>query len=563
MAQTSHDLEMTLIGSILFNSSRFAEAKAAGCRPSWFEDGGLSLVYSAFESFDARGELAGVSPFVVLAEARRLGGMPGERRDASGLSSTVIEKCIDCGSCGSPDSAIGFLRGFYQERELKRITRAALEKGQTAARYDDVLLEVSEAVSTLRNSTRPALAAADDVTWDKMEEPPQEEDNKRVLLRGGFFRKGHALFIVSTSGAGKSVFVNQLALFLAQGRDFLGMRPKRPLRVGVIQAEDDVEEMADFRRNYRKGLTAEFGWMDADVDAALAGVTLGMKFRGKTGDAFIAALRDWQRERKFDVVVVNPLFAYFGGNLSDGRDCTKFFREQLDPMMNDPQHGFGLVVVHHTVKPPKGEERKTWGQDAFGQYLGAGGTDIAGWSRASFLLLPIAGHYGWFRFIATKRGGRLGWKDGEGNPTNERILQYGRDAIYWRIPSDDEIPADVRKAASMAAKPAEIGEVEARSKMLAHLRVKPETTTDLWNWVLENFRGANGSRETPAKRAYLDITRNPWKFGVKTRRKGKATEYFIDNSLPGIDTTPDEDSAKVAARPVVGDYDGEDDGEDG
>ena len=549
MAQTSHDLEMTLIGSILFNSSRFAEAKAAGCRPSWFEDGGLSLVYSAFESFDARGELAGVSPAVVLAEARRLGGVPGERRDASGLSSTLIEKCIDRGSCGSLDSAIGFLRGFYQERELKRITREALERGQTAARYDDVLVEVSEAVSTLRNSTRPALAAPDDVTWDKMEEPPQEEDNERVLLRGGFFRKGHALFIVSTSGAGKSVFVNQLALFLALGRDFLGMRPKRPLRVGVVQAEDDVEEMADFRRNYRKGLTAEFGWMDADVDAALAGVTLGMKFRGKTGDAFIAALRDWQRERKFDVVVINPLFAYFGGNLSDGRDCTKFFREQLDPMMNDQRHGFGLVVVHHTVKPPKGEERKTWGQDAFGQYLGAGGTDIAGWSRASFLLLPISGHYGWFRFVATKRGGRLGWKDADGNETNERLLQYGRDAIYWRVPSDDEIPADVKKAASMAAKPAEIGEVEAREKILAHLRVKAETTNHLWQWCLTNFTGMGGGRETPAKRAYTDITQNPWKFGLKKGKQGKAKLYYFDNSLPGIDTAPDADADGGADNP--------------
>ena len=559
MAQDFTEFEKSLIGGLLYDPQQLATCKREGVAPGWFSSDAWSLLYSALLECDARGELEKAEPLALKADAERIARREGERRDASGLSLDAIQSAIDCGTVRGVEIAIRHLREFYAERRMLAAFKRAKESAETSSNVAEVIAHVRAELEKLQNETARSGDTPDQVTFAEMKDPPEEEDDEAVIFKNKYFRKGHALFIVSTSGAGKSVLVNQLSLFMAAGRPFLGMIPRRPLRVGVVQAEDDAQEMADFRRNLKTGLIDDYGWSEADFMGALHGVTFALKFKGKAGDVFLDALRDWQRRNNFDVIVINPLFAYFGGDLSSGRDCTAFFRERLDPMMADPVHGFGLIVVHHTIKPPKGDERKTWGMDDFGQYLGAGGTDIAGWSRASFLLLPIRGHFGWFRFAATKRGSRLGWKDKDGNATNERLLRYGEKAIYWRIPAAEEIPEDVAKVAALAAKPKEIGMADAIQKICNHLMVQPLTKTKLWNWCVSNFRGIGSGEEKPAKLAYIDITSNPGKYGISTRRAGKAVEYYFSKEvdLPGVNLVPQGGEIDAAAQsgPVVGDYD--------
>lgn len=563
MAQDFTEFEKSLIGGLLNNPQLLATCKRAGVTCSWFTSDAWSLLYSALLECDTRGELEKAEPLTLKADAEKMAKRDGERRDASGLTLDAIQAAMDCGTFYGAEGAISHLRGYYLERRMLAAFKLAKERAETSPNVAEVIALARGDLEKIERETAAADDTPDQLTFAEIPEPRNEEDDESVIFKNRYFRKGHSLFIVSTSGAGKSVFVNQLSLFMASGREFLGMIPRRPLRVGVIQAEDDVQEMADFRRNLKTGLLDEYGWSEADFESALRGVTFAQRFKGKAGDVFLDALRDWQRKNNFDVIIVNPLFAYFGGDLSSGRDCTAFFRERLDPMMCDPVHGFGLVVVHHTIKPPKGDERKKWGMDDFGQYLGAGGTDIAGWSRASFLLLPIPGHFGWFRFAATKRGGRLGWRDKDGNATNERILRYGEKAIYWRIPAAEEIPEDILKVVALAAKPKEIGMADAVQKICNHLRVQPLTKTNLWNWCLSQFRGINGKSENPAYLAYLDVTHNPEKHGVSKRKNGRATEFYISATvdLPGADFTPRADAIetpKKPPRPVVGDYDADD-----
>lgn len=78
-----------------------------------------------------------------------------------------------------------------------------------------------------------------------------EEENPNALFANGWLRKGHAAVLVSVSGSGKSVLSMQLALAWAAGETIFGIRPMRPLRIGIVQTEDDIEELADFRQSMR------------------------------------------------------------------------------------------------------------------------------------------------------------------------------------------------------------------------------------------------------------------------------------------------------------------------
>ena len=558
MARDISEVEKSLVGTLLYSPDRIADALRLGVRADWFEVDAWSLLFSACVELDAAGASKVDAPSFALSAldlAQRIGKRDKERRDASGLNVVKAEEAMDAASFGGVETAARLLAEAFKERKANELMASVREEMAKSTDVSGVLLRLrSEAEKLAEIGVQDATP--DEVTWYELQDPPKEEEDDNVLLLGGYFRRGHALFIVSTSGAGKSVLVNQLALNLALGREWLGMRPRRALRVGVIQAEDDVEEMADFRRNLRIGLASEYGWTAADIDAALKNVSLATKFKGKTAENFVERLRGWQRRNKFDVIIMNPLFAYFGGNLSDSKDCTRFFREWLDPLMCDSVYGFGLIVVHHTTKPPKGDERKNWAEGDFAQYLGAGGTDVAGWSRASFLLFPVSGCFGWFRLIATKRGNRLDWRNEAGERVREKILRYGETAIYWRAPKAEEIPADVKKAASIDAKPKEVGEIDARTKMLAHLRVKPMEKTEFWDWCTANFKGLTSRSEVPAKLAYQDIVNNPEKYGLELVKaeRGRAKVIRFKNDLPGMDLTPQGGEA-VAAGPRVGDYD--------
>ena len=381
-----------------------------------------------------------------------------------------------------------------------------------------------------------AAALPDRYTLADVAEPPPEDDNPRVILKNGYLRKGQGLMIVSTSGAGKSVMSIQLALFWAMGKEIWGMKPNRPLKIGIVQSEDDVEELAFFRRNMRGGLKAGYGWTDADLDTAFGRVVYEQLI-GVTGDKFTDRLREIQKRQGYDVVIVNPLFSFFGGDLSNNADDSHFFRDCIDPIIKNPVYGCAIVFVHHAKKPPGSGERKGWGTDAFAQYIGAGGTDVAGWTRAQLVLMPIDGHIGWYYLIAAKRGGKLGWKDANGKPTHELVISYGGDFVYWRTPDIDEIPEDIKSGAAKMSNGAGIGEADARERIINHIRTRgPIKRTDLFAWCAQQFIGFKSEVVKPCRMAYDDIVNHPGQYCLevtKARRGAEMFTYVV--KLPGMD----------------------------
>ena len=266
-------------------------------------------------------------------------------------------------------------------------------------------------------------------------EPPPEKDNPNALFANGYLRKGGAVMLVSSAGTGKSAFSIQSAILWAMGKPCFGIVPVRPLKIVIIQAEDDDEEIAQFRNEISAGLVEEGGVMELAVHVAWRQIHF-LDFTGKTGLEFCNALSKFLRENPdVDLVVMNPLQSFLGADLNRNADLSEFFRTWLDPIIKQACP-VGMFIVHHTNKPPNAKERKGWGVDEFSAYVGAGGAELVNWARAMLALMPCEGQPGVFRLVAGKRGGRLDWSNIGG--VRQRLIAHSEKRIYWREATSEE-----------------------------------------------------------------------------------------------------------------------------
>ena len=134
------------------------------------------------------------------------------------------------------------------------------------------------------------LFDADCCSYADIPDPVPEKDNPDALFANGWGRRGHFALLVAPSGVGKSVISTQVLVPWASGRPGLvGSAPLIPLNIAIIQAEDDITEMGEFRRDHRLGHIEE-GWTMDDILAAEKKVyDMSKFFRGKIGNDFAEA----------------------------------------------------------------------------------------------------------------------------------------------------------------------------------------------------------------------------------------------------------------------------------
>ena len=224
---------------------------------------------------------------------------------------------------------------------------------------------------------------------------PQPDNlvGERFLCRQGSW------LVVAQSGVGKSVFAIQAAVSFAVGRDVFGLRVERPLRNLMIQAENNEGDMHEAFSGICHGLNLGPGELD-DLDANFRTVHCSRY----TGAEFARFLAHLCRTHKPDIVWIDPLLSYIGGEISKMQDCSRFLQNQIQPVIEDAD--CGLVVIHHTGKPPKSDENKYKGADL--AYLGIGSSVLTNWARATSTLLRAEGEDNRFTLEHAKRGDRCG-----------------------------------------------------------------------------------------------------------------------------------------------------------
>jgi hypothetical protein len=248
--------------------------------------------------------------------------------------------------------------------------------------------------------------------------------DETCLLGNRWLCTGGAALINGQAGLGKSSFVMQAVVSFARGLPLFGLTPKRPLKSLVVQAENDLGDLAEQYQGVIHGLGLE---SEADKLDAMIDVVPESRCSGAAAIAFFDAILE---KAKPDLIWIDPLLAYLGGDVNKQEVCGAFLRQGITPLAQ--KHGCGVIIVHHTGKPPK-EEIGTRNST----YSGIGSSELSNWARAVIELRHI--EPGLAEVIFAKRGRRAGLVDENGLPATKYTIQHSQRGICWepatRIPA--------------------------------------------------------------------------------------------------------------------------------
>jgi RecA-family ATPase len=246
--------------------------------------------------------------------------------------------------------------------------------------------------------------------------------------------KGGSCLIVAQSGIGKSSLEMQLAVLWGLGRPAFGVVPIRPLKSLIVQAENDMGDMAEMFQGVWLGANMP---ADAETTRQIQDHLVIRNITTQTGMIFCESLRRLIDLHKPDLVWIDPLLAYLGDDVSKQSVCSQFLRNGLNPISKST--GVIWMIVHHTGKPQKDAKAKSHFTSTDLSYEGLGSAELTGWARAVVILNKTDERL--YKLILGKRGKRAGARDLLNNPTTEVWLTYADQGICWKqiaAPSEEE-----------------------------------------------------------------------------------------------------------------------------
>jgi hypothetical protein len=269
------------------------------------------------------------------------------------------------------------------------------------------------------------------------------------ILGNRWLCKGGSLLIVGQSGTGKSSLMMQAAVHWALGRDFFGIKPVKPLRSIILQAENDALDCGESLQDVVAG-----AYLDSAEIAQLKEHLAIYRDTVSTGTAFTAALKALIIEHRADIVFVDPLLSFAGIDVSDQEQASKFLRHDLAPILLET--GAVLVAMHHTGKP-KSSSDKEGHTVADLAYAGLGSSEFTNYFREVAVLFRCQGEEPIYKFGLTKRRGRADLKDAQGQFKSEIYIRHAaqKGVIRWEYsqpPSQSGTDPAPRDAHSRPAK---------------------------------------------------------------------------------------------------------------
>ncbi len=158
--------------------------------------------------------------------------------------------------------------------------------------------------------------------------PSQGDPNE--LLRHRYLCRGGGLLLVGPTGIGKSSLSMQFMLLWALGREAFGIAPARPLKSLLIQAENDDGDLAEMRDGVRSGL----GLKEEEARAAFANIIVCREDSLMSDEFFKDRVIPLLKEYQPDLLWIDPVLAYLGGEANSQKDVGRFLRNQLNPVLN-------------------------------------------------------------------------------------------------------------------------------------------------------------------------------------------------------------------------------------
>ena len=400
-----HDIEAEegLIACCLLDdfggSEVIDDCVATGLAPDYFYRTSHKIIFAAIIHLHRLGEK--VNEIILLQLLREqgteseVGGINAIYSIQDGISATLHSKHFT-----------RIVRQHYISRATIRINRVTNERIQEGNNINEVLADQRKQLEALGNSSS---ALSPDIIRGISSFEMIGDDDQMVLIGHKYINRGHMSAIVSSSGMGKSSIILQEAILFSLGRGFEGLEPARPLKTLIIQSEDDESDIAEV-------VASIYHMLDlSDEEKAAADrrvkVITDTVSRGKS---FFDKLRWATKYFEPDLVYINPLLAFFDGDITSSRDCGEFFREGLGSLNHpDPKKQWAYIFVHHTNKPMTnnnskgGRQEAKWNEIMYGM---SGSSDIINVCRSIRILHPTEIE-GQFVLHLAKRGKRAGVKE--------------------------------------------------------------------------------------------------------------------------------------------------------
>jgi len=331
-----------------------------------------------------------------------------------------------------------------------RVERLRLSQGQTVADYIDEMVGdggseagITNTLTTvIERAVRVGFLARGATLSQLMEFDITDDPN--LLLGRRWLCMGGACLIAGQTGIGKSTLAMQMAITWATGKSFFGIQPVKPLKSMFIQAENDMGDLAEQAQGVMKGMKLQH---DAEK---YNDMVLVIDEDELAGDAFIEGLRSLVSVYRPDLVFIDPLHAYLGGDINDAEVCSKFLRRGLNPIAHE--YKCAIIILHHTKKPSM-EIAKQFSMGDY-SYFGAGSAELANWPRAIMVLRALEekecaemGVQEGFQLVAAKRGKRAGLSTSESpfdgsEKTNQSVtVKHSSSGLCWE-PMIEQKPID-------------------------------------------------------------------------------------------------------------------------
>lgn len=356
----------------------------------------------------------------------------------SGLRAKFIE-CTESSTIEATPAASGplvkRLRAFHRLKR-RRILADRIARAINADEQTDGLLDELRAIEA------EGEAASDSMIVAGVLDFPTDVPAETVLLGNGWLRRGDIATFISTAGNGKSVAVTQAAMAWGIGLQYLGIRPARPLRILLFSGEDDPVTIGQCREGLLEHSQAITGSELSAADLKPLDDMLRTEFcREHVGPRFHTHLARLLREQPADLVIINPLLSYIGGEIV--ACASEWLRAGLMPTLQ--QFDCAALVAHHTPKL----SADGW-QNTDDTYSAIGGGEMANIPRTVLTLRPTAAD-GLSVVKASKRQ-TTGWKDADGRFSASYFVRRSDnpERPAW-LPVDTDEAADLLDASKAAS----------------------------------------------------------------------------------------------------------------
>jgi AAA domain/DnaB-like helicase N terminal domain len=326
-----------------------------------------------------------------------------------------------------------YIKELSENYVRRQLTIRSFALGNKAkSKTEDIAKLLNDAASSIEDLRRAGGSPngserfdfAELMAFDSTRDPNCLVGN-RYLVRGG------SSLWAGGSGYGKSSLELQLAVYWGCGVPCFGLRPVRPLKSLIIQAENDKGDMSEQLQGVIAGIDAA-GDLDVQARRELIEKNLGIhRAIGQSGAAFLGLLESLIEIDRPDFIWIDPLFAFAGVDLMNAAVTGRFIRDGLFPIA--AKHMVALNVIHHVGKPvrdPSSKKADAGMAEIDFQYLGFGTSEVQNAFRAVNILVPV-GNTGKFRLVLSKRGERAGAKNTEGEWCRSIYLEHAKQGICW------------------------------------------------------------------------------------------------------------------------------------